>query len=118
MTDNLAFVRTVDVMGIRENAKHTDLSDILPEEVSSSTKVGVIQNTSVSDPGCFISLVFCSAVDRQRFEADSDSYPDSTSILIPIRILRQVLHMLVNRYFFIQCSANLDYFTWWSAALV
>ncbi len=36
VTDNLAFVRTVDVMGIRENAKHTDLSDILPEEVSSS----------------------------------------------------------------------------------
>jgi hypothetical protein len=34
----LAFVRTVDVMGIRENAKHTDLSDILPEEVSSSTR--------------------------------------------------------------------------------
>ena len=33
VTDNLAFVRTVELMGIRENAKNTDLSDVLPEEV-------------------------------------------------------------------------------------
>ena len=33
MSDNLAFVRTVELMGVRENAKHTDMSDVLPEEV-------------------------------------------------------------------------------------
>ena len=31
--DNLAFVRTIDLMGIRENAKFTDMSEVLPEEV-------------------------------------------------------------------------------------
>ena len=33
ITDNLAFVRTVELMGTRENAKSIDLSDVLPEEV-------------------------------------------------------------------------------------
>ena len=33
VSDNLAFVRTVELMGVRENAKHTDMSDVLPEEV-------------------------------------------------------------------------------------
>ena len=33
ITDNLAYVRTVELMGMRENAKSTDLSDVLPEEV-------------------------------------------------------------------------------------
>jgi len=38
LTDNLAFVKTVELMGIRENAKVTDLSDILPEEVEEKVK--------------------------------------------------------------------------------
>merc|ERR1712133_114271 len=38
VTDNLAFVRTVEVMGMRDNAKSTDLSDILPEEVEEKVK--------------------------------------------------------------------------------
>jgi nucleolar protein 58 len=38
ITDNLAFVRTVELMGTRDNAKHTDLSDILPEEVEEKVK--------------------------------------------------------------------------------
>merc|ERR1711997_1086815 len=38
ITDNLAFVRTVEVMGTRDNAKTTDLSDILPEEVEEKVK--------------------------------------------------------------------------------
>merc|ERR1711990_1021897 len=33
VTDNLAFVRTVELMGTRDNAKSIDLSDVLPEEV-------------------------------------------------------------------------------------
>ena len=33
ITDNIAFVRTVDLMGTRDNAKSPDLSGILPEEV-------------------------------------------------------------------------------------
>jgi len=38
ITDNLAFVRTVELMGIRENAKVTDLSEVLPEEVEEKVK--------------------------------------------------------------------------------
>merc|ERR1712128_30123 len=38
ITDNLAFVRTVDLMGIRENAKSTDMSEVLPEEVEEKVK--------------------------------------------------------------------------------
>ena len=38
ITDNLAFVKTVEVMGTRDNAKSTDLSDILPEEVEEKVK--------------------------------------------------------------------------------
>merc|ERR1712126_281095 len=38
VTDNLAYVRTVQAMGMRENASQADLSDILPEEVESAVK--------------------------------------------------------------------------------
>merc|ERR1711994_1149331 len=38
ITDNLAFVRTVELMGTRDNAKTIDLSDVLPEEVEAELK--------------------------------------------------------------------------------
>merc|ERR1712158_20577 len=38
ITDNLAYVRTVQAMGMRENASKADLSDILPEEVETAVK--------------------------------------------------------------------------------
>ena len=38
VTDNLAYVRTVQKMGMRVNAAKTDLSDILPEEVEVAVK--------------------------------------------------------------------------------
>jgi len=38
ITDNLAFVKTVELMGMRENAKSMDLSEILPEEVEEKVK--------------------------------------------------------------------------------
>jgi len=38
VTDNLAFVKTVQVMGIRTNAATTDLSEVLPEEVEEKVK--------------------------------------------------------------------------------
>lgn len=34
VTDNIAYVRTVQKMGMRSKAATTDLSDILPEDVS------------------------------------------------------------------------------------
>merc|ERR1719322_1886848 len=38
VTDNLAYVRTIDLMGFRENAKTTDMSEVLPEEVEEKVK--------------------------------------------------------------------------------
>merc|ERR1712088_509688 len=38
ITDNLACVRTVELMGTRENAKSIDLSAVLPEEVEEKVK--------------------------------------------------------------------------------
>jgi RNA processing factor Prp31 len=39
ITVNLAFTRTVELMGCRENAKTIDLSDVLPEEVEEKVKI-------------------------------------------------------------------------------
>merc|ERR1712158_53385 len=51
ITDNLAFVRTVDLMGFRENAKSIDLSDVLPEEVEEKVKEAaeISMGTEISD---------------------------------------------------------------------
>merc|ERR1712080_459398 len=38
VTDNLAFVRTVELMGTRDNAKSIDLSDVLPEDIEERVK--------------------------------------------------------------------------------
>merc|ERR1711997_774825 len=51
VTDNLAYVRTVQAMGMRENASQSDLSDILPEEVESAVKEAaeISMGTEISD---------------------------------------------------------------------
>ena len=47
ITDNLAFVRTVELMGTRENAKSIDLSDVLPEEVEEKVDISAFCRNSV-----------------------------------------------------------------------
>ena len=38
VTDNIAYIRTIQTMGLRVNAASTDLSDILPEDVEAKVK--------------------------------------------------------------------------------
>ncbi|XP_023247357.1 nucleolar protein 58 [Copidosoma floridanum] len=38
VTDNIAFVKTVNIIGTRENAIQSDLSDILPEDIEEKVK--------------------------------------------------------------------------------
>jgi len=51
ITDNIAYVRTVQTMGIRTNAVKTDLSDILPEDVEAKVKEAaeISMGTEISD---------------------------------------------------------------------
>merc|ERR1712087_934527 len=38
ITDNIAYIRSIQLMGQRENCKNIDLSDILPEEIEARVK--------------------------------------------------------------------------------
>merc|ERR1712038_1893394 len=51
ITDNIAYIRTVQVMGTRENCKNTDLSDILPEDIEARVKEAaeISMGTEISD---------------------------------------------------------------------
>merc|ERR1712226_810597 len=51
ITDNIAYVRTVSQMGMRDNASQSDLSDILPEEVEAAVKEAaeISMGTEISD---------------------------------------------------------------------
>lgn len=51
VTDNLAFVRTVQVMGMRTNAATTDLSEVLPEDIEEKVKEAaeISMGTEISD---------------------------------------------------------------------
>merc|ERR1719282_1236310 len=49
ITDNLAFVRTVELMGTRDNAKTIDLSDVLPEKVKEAAEISMGTEISGED---------------------------------------------------------------------
>lgn len=51
LTDNIAFIRSIQLMGERTNAHDTDLSDILPEDVEQKVKAAaeISMGTEISD---------------------------------------------------------------------
>uniref|UniRef100_A0A0K2UXE7 Nucleolar protein 58 n=2 Tax=Lepeophtheirus salmonis TaxID=72036 RepID=A0A0K2UXE7_LEPSM len=51
VTDNIAFVRVVQTIGTREKAGHTDLSDILPEDIEEKVKAAaeISMGTEIAD---------------------------------------------------------------------
>jgi len=64
ITDNIAYIRTVQVMGTRENCKSTDLSDILPEDVEAKVKEAaeISMGTEISDIDMFNIRHLCDQV--------------------------------------------------------
>lgn len=62
--DNLAFVKTVQLVGSREHAATTDLSDILPGEVEAAVKEAaeISMGTEISDDDVENILAWCQQV--------------------------------------------------------
>lgn len=64
ITDNTAFVKTVKIIGTRENTSTSDLSDILPEDVEEKVKEAaeVSMGTEISDDDILNILQLCDQV--------------------------------------------------------
>merc|ERR1712012_1508439 len=77
ITDNLAFVRTVELMGTRDNAKTIDLSDVLPEEVEEKVKEAaeISMGTEISDEDILNIKHLCQqVVEIQEYRAQLYEY--------------------------------------------
>lgn len=64
VTDNLAFVKTVQLVGSREHAATTDLSDVLPAELEAAVKEAaeISMGTEISDDDVENILAWCQQV--------------------------------------------------------
>eukprot|EP00093_Oithona_nana_P005258 05258.XXX_195403_197269_1 [CDS] Oithona nana genome sequencing. len=51
ITDNIAYIRSIQMMGTRDNCKNVDFSDVLPEEIETRVKEGaeISMGTEISD---------------------------------------------------------------------
>merc|ERR1712066_989829 len=84
-TDNLAFVKTVELMGTRDNAKSTDLSDILPEEVEEKVKEAaeISMGTEISEEDIINIKHLCQQVcDIQEYRGQLYEYLKNRMIAI------------------------------------
>lgn len=85
VTDNLAFVRTVELMGIRENAKNTDLSDVLPEEIEEKVKEAaeISMGTEISEEDIINIKHLCQQiVEIQEYRAQLYEYLKNRMVAI------------------------------------
>merc|ERR1711862_360078 len=85
ITDNLAFVSTIDLMGFRENAKTTDMSEVLPEEVEEKVKEAaeISMGTEISEEDIInINHLCSSVVEIQEYRAQLYEYLKNRMIAI------------------------------------
>lgn len=64
VTDNIAFIKTIQVIGTRDKAGSSDLSDILPEEIEEKVKEAaeISMGTEISDDDIETILEWCKQV--------------------------------------------------------
>jgi len=85
ITDNLAYIRTVELMGVRENAKSTDLSDVLPEEIEEKVKEAaeISMGTEISEEDIMNINHLCQqVVEIQEYRAQLYEYLKNRMISI------------------------------------
>jgi len=85
ITDNLAYVRTVEVLGTRDLAKSTDLSGILPEEVEEKVKEAaeISMGTEISEDDVMNIKHLCQqVVEIQEYRAQLYEYLKNRMIAI------------------------------------
>merc|ERR1712020_568951 len=85
ITDNIAFIRTVQVMGTRENCKNIDLSDILPEDIEARVKEAaeISMGTEISELDMFNIRHLCDQVmEIQDYRAQLYEYLKNRMIAI------------------------------------
>jgi len=85
ITDNLAFVRTVELLGTRDLAKSTDLSGILPEEVEEKVKEAaeISMGTEISEEDVTNIKHLCQqVVDIQEYRAQLYEYLKNRMVAI------------------------------------
>jgi len=85
ITDNLAFVRTVELLGTRDLAKSTDLSGILPEEVEEKVKEAaeISMGTEISEEDVINIKHLCQqVVDIQEYRAQLYEYLKNRMVAI------------------------------------
>lgn len=85
VTDNIAYIRTVQAVGCRENFKKTDLSDILPEDVEEKVKAAaeISMGTEISELDILNIKHLCLQVnDIQEYRAQLYEYLKNRMVAI------------------------------------
>merc|ERR1712036_176998 len=101
ITDNIAYIRTVQVMGTRENCKNTDLSDILPEDVETRVKEAaeISMGTEISDIDMFNIKHLCDQVmEIQEYRGQLYEYLKNRMIAIAPNLTAVVGELIGARF--------------------
>ena len=87
ITDNIAYIRSIQVMGTRDNCKNVDLSDVLPEEIETRVKEAaeISMGTEISDLDMLNIRHLC---DQVYFLDTHQKVHEITTVDFPSRFLK------------------------------